>query len=156
MIFIPKWMRLAREGHKTGAKLVEPRVHQLVEAGQPRRLIPFGVMLVEGINHLMHFVKSIKEEQGRFLVGVPECSLDFIESIPRHVYIQPNRHTLKYVNGLGGPLQVTVKNSFIARHEEDATQEDIEFLEIHFLAELLVHHQDEDVNDPLIWKAHPE
>jgi hypothetical protein len=41
-------------------------------------------------------------------------------------------------------------------HEEDATQEDIKFLEIYLLAELLVCHRDGDVDDPLLRKAHPE
>ena len=144
------------EDHKTGAKLVEPCVHQLVNAGQPSRLLPLGVMLIEGINHLTHFVEAILEEQGHFLVGVPECSHDFIESVPCCVGIQPKRRTLEHADGLGGPPHVPVGNSITARNEEDATQEDIEFLEINLLAEILVCHQDEDVDKPLLRKAHPE
>jgi hypothetical protein len=60
------------------------------------------------------------------------------------------------MDGIGGPPHLPVGNSIIACHEEDATQEDIEFLEIRLLAELLVCHRDEGVEDPLLRKAHPE
>jgi xylose isomerase len=67
-------MDAACKGVETGAKLVQdqPRVHQLIDARNPRWLVPLGVMIVEGINHLTHLLKAIEEEQGRFLVGVPE------------------------------------------------------------------------------------
>jgi hypothetical protein len=82
-------------------------------------------MIVEGINHLMHLVKAIEEEQGRFLVGVLECGHDFVESVPRHVSIEPKSCTLEHVNGLDKPPHVPLGNSIVARHEEDATQEDM-------------------------------
>ena len=82
MIFIAKWMQFAREGHKTGAELVQPRVHGLVDARKPRWHAPLGVMVIEGINHLMHLVKAIEEEQGCFLVGIPECVHYLVEATP--------------------------------------------------------------------------
>jgi hypothetical protein len=39
-------------------------------------------MVNEGINHLMHLVKAIEEEQGCFLVGVPECVHYLVEATP--------------------------------------------------------------------------
>jgi hypothetical protein len=75
-------MRLAREGHKTGAELVQPRVHGLVDARKLQWCVPLGVMVVQGINHLTHLVKAIEEEQGCFLVGVPECVHYLVEATP--------------------------------------------------------------------------
>jgi hypothetical protein len=39
-------------------------------------------MIVEGINHLTHLLKAIKEEQGRFLVGVPEWVHYLVKATP--------------------------------------------------------------------------
>jgi hypothetical protein len=39
-------------------------------------------MIVEGINHLTHLLKAIEEEQGRFLVGVPEWVHYLVKATP--------------------------------------------------------------------------
>jgi xylose isomerase len=77
-------MDAACKGVETGAKLVQdqPRVHRLINARNPRWLAPLGVMIVEGINHLTHLLKAIKEEQGRFLVGVPEWVHYLVKATP--------------------------------------------------------------------------
>ena len=74
-------------------------------------------MIVEGINHLTHLLKAIEEEQGRFLVGVPEWVHYLVKATPWHVGIQPKKRTPKHVDGLGGPPRhVPVGNSIVVCH----------------------------------------
>ena len=56
MIIIAKRMGLARERHEPRTELVEPRVHRLVDAIQPQRLILGGVVVVECVNHLTNLM----------------------------------------------------------------------------------------------------
>jgi hypothetical protein len=39
-------------------------------------------MIVEGINHLTHLLKAIEEEQGRFVVAVPEWVHYLVKATP--------------------------------------------------------------------------
>jgi hypothetical protein len=48
VILIAKRVGLAGERHKPRTELVKPRVHRLVNAIQPRRLVFGGVVIVEG------------------------------------------------------------------------------------------------------------
>jgi hypothetical protein len=59
-------------------------------------------------------------------------------------------------NMLRGPPQVPVGNAIITSHEEDASQEDIELLKAHLIAELLVGHGDDNIDEPLFRKEHTE
>ena len=63
---------------------------------------------------------------------------------------------LEHVNQLQGPPQIPFGNSLVARHKKDASQEDIELLEVHLLVEPLVGHRDTDVGEPFFGKAHTE
>ena len=56
MILIAERMGLARERHAPRTELVEPRVHRLVDAIQPRRLILGGLVVVECVNHLTNLM----------------------------------------------------------------------------------------------------
>ncbi len=59
MILIAERMGLAKERHEPRTELVEPRVHQLVDAIQLQRLILGGVVVVECINHLANLMEAI-------------------------------------------------------------------------------------------------
>jgi hypothetical protein len=80
MIFVPKRMRLLRKGHEPRAKLVEPTVHRLVDAVEPRRFVPRRIMIVKCVDHLPDFVELVNEEERLFLVRVADGLEDLFES----------------------------------------------------------------------------
>jgi hypothetical protein len=80
VIFVAKWMRLPREGHKPGTILVHPRVHGLVYAIHPRWRVLLLVVKIEGINQMPHLVEPVCEEDWCLLVGVLDGSRDITET----------------------------------------------------------------------------
>jgi hypothetical protein len=84
--------------------------------------------------------------------------MDCIISLNQFFVISDGTRPHQTFDRLQGPPQVPVGNFIVTltRHEKDASQEDIDLLEAHLLAELLVGHGDNNVNEPLFCKAHTE
>jgi hypothetical protein len=80
MILIPERMRLSGKGHEPRAKLVEPTVHRLVDAVEPRRFVPCRIMIVKCIDHFPDLAELVEEEERLFLVRVADGLEDLSES----------------------------------------------------------------------------
>ena len=134
-------------------KLVETNVHRLVNAVETRRPVPLHVVVVECVNHLMHLVEAINKEEWCYLVHVADGLYNFLESVSRHVGVKMEWSPIKHVaRTTTGPGRQCHRNT----HEEDASQEDIELLKAHLIAELLVGHGDDNIDEPLFRKEHME
>jgi hypothetical protein len=72
MILVPKRMRLLGKGHDPRPKLVQPTVHRLVDAVEPRRFVPCRIMIIKCINHLPDLVELVEEEERLCLVRVAD------------------------------------------------------------------------------------
>ena len=91
VILVVERMGLAWKRHEPLTELVQPRVHRLVDATQPQRLVLQGVVIVEGVNHLSDLVEAIHKKERRFLACVADQFHDLAEGHFHHVFVETKR-----------------------------------------------------------------
>ena len=74
-------------------------------------MVFLSVMIIEGVNHLTHFVKIIPEENRHLLQRMSEGGHDLFESIPQHEVVELIRHALKHADCLHQPPLVVIRDT---------------------------------------------
>ena len=81
---------------------VQSQVHRLINATQPQGLILGGVVISEGVNHLLDLVKAIHNREKHFLARVADRFHDLAKAQFCHVFFQtkgaPSNMFMGYVD----------------------------------------------------------
>ncbi len=111
-------------------------------------------MNVEGVNHLSNLMEVIHKKERLFLACVADRFHDLAEMRFCHVFVEMKGGTIKHVDGLRQPPEITILDANKTQQKEDTSQPHIELLEVHRLAQSLVGLWDDQINNSLLREAH--
>ncbi len=148
VIFIAKGSWHAGNNHPSRHIRVESHLHQLVQTVPPRAEVVSRHVITPGVLHLPNIVEPVQILR-MWLVCVPDCVHHVLEPVPGHVRIQTKGYTFSRQDGLGGPPQIAMANSWVTCNEKQTPKESKEFPHVHRIGNVFVCLREDNIPDVL-------
>ncbi len=155
MIFIAKGSWLAGNNYPSRHIRVETHLHGLVQTVPPTGEVVSSHVIIPGILHLPDVMEPVQELQ-LWLVCVPDCIHHILEPVFGYVRIQTKGCAFPWRDGLVGPPQVAIANSWVTCNEKQTPKESKEFLHAHGIGDVFVCLREDDIPDVLNWEGEEE